>query len=110
MIAALGTVAAVLFIVLCLGVSVVLTRRRAREAETRLAALRSAGLEVSLGYTCVLEIAEGEVDGEPYDAVRRSIRVDHTWVEGGDILDGELRGALPRPSELEGHGPDGGHE
>lgn len=81
--AAFGVLAAVLVLAASLAVGVGLVRARRRAAEAR--------AEVSIGYTCMLELAEGEVGGEAFDFEQRSIRADHVWVEGGDRFDIEER-------------------
>lgn len=54
-------------------------------------AVESGKRELSMGYTCEIELADGVTpDGEPYDAIQRNLRMNHlavvTMARGGSQL------------------------
>lgn len=68
--------------------------------------------EISMGYTCRLDLTPGEFNGEKYDAIQRNIRYNHAaigpdkWGRAGsevslhlDSLNHSILPALPEPSK-----------
>jgi len=105
--AAVGIILALLVIASSVFVTVALTRQHqlARELK-RLAAATSAARETvseaSVGYTCMVEPCDveldGEHEGEPFDVVQRRIRPGHISCPSGDLVNGDLHVVLPTPS------------